>query len=113
MTTQERRFGKIKWFDNKRGFGFLTDIDSNEDIFVHFSSIQVNDNIYKTLIEGEYVEFSRSTDKNDKSIAVEVTGLRRGPLLCQNTTRRIYSVKNKNEHREHRESEKNVSSSSD
>ena len=44
--------GKVKWFDNKRGFGFIAQ-DSGQDVFVHFSSIQGKG--YKTLNEGEEV----------------------------------------------------------
>jgi len=46
--------GKVKWFDNKRGFGFIAQ-DSGQDVFVHFSSIQGKG--YKTLNEGEEVSF--------------------------------------------------------
>jgi cold shock protein len=46
--------GKVKWFDNARGFGFIVE-DSGQDVFVHFSSIQGNG--YKTLLEGEEVNF--------------------------------------------------------
>jgi CspA family cold shock protein len=46
--------GKVKWFDNKRGFGFIAQ-DSGQDVFVHFSSIQGKG--YKTLNEGEEVVF--------------------------------------------------------
>jgi cold shock protein len=46
--------GKVKWFDNKRGFGFIAQ-DSGQDVFVHFSSIQGKG--YKTLNEGEEVIF--------------------------------------------------------
>jgi CspA family cold shock protein len=46
--------GKVKWFDNARGFGFIVE-DSGQDVFVHFTSIQGNG--YKTLLEGEEVNF--------------------------------------------------------
>lgn len=46
--------GKVKWFDNKKGFGFIAQ-DSGQDVFVHFSSIQGKG--YKTLNEGEEVIF--------------------------------------------------------
>lgn len=46
--------GKVKWFDNKMGFGFITE-DSGRDVFVHHSSILGNG--YKTLNEGEPVVF--------------------------------------------------------
>ena len=46
--------GKVKWFDNKKGYGFIAPEEGN-DIFVHFSSIQGDG--YKTLEEGQEVEF--------------------------------------------------------
>jgi CspA family cold shock protein len=46
--------GKVKWFDNKRGFGFIAQ-DSGQDVFVHHSSIMGNG--FKTLNEGDEVIF--------------------------------------------------------
>ncbi|MBU1888092.1 MAG: cold shock domain-containing protein [Candidatus Omnitrophica bacterium] len=46
--------GKVKWFDNKKGYGFVTD-ESGKDIFVHHTAIQGEG--YKTLDEGQEVEF--------------------------------------------------------
>lgn len=47
--------GQVKWFDNKKGFGFIQMDGCAEDIFVHYSSIQ--DEGFKTLKDGEPVEF--------------------------------------------------------
>ena len=47
--------GKVKWFNAEKGFGFINRGDDNVDIFVHYS--QINQNGYKTLEEGETVEF--------------------------------------------------------
>ena len=46
--------GKVKWFDNKKGFGFIAQ-DSGQDVFVHHSSILGSG--FKTLNEGEEVIF--------------------------------------------------------
>ncbi len=46
--------GKVKWFNAAKGYGFITGDDGNE-VFVHFSSIQVDG--YKTLDEGQAVEY--------------------------------------------------------
>ena len=46
--------GKVKWFDNKKGYGFITPEDG-KDVFVHHSAIQGEG--YKTLEEGQEVEF--------------------------------------------------------
>lgn len=49
--------GTVKWFNDKKGFGFLADPDTGEDVFVHFSVIESGG--YRTLEEGEEVEFER------------------------------------------------------
>lgn len=46
--------GKVKWFDNKKGFGFIIQ-DDGQDIFVHHTAIQGQG--FKTLLEGEMVHF--------------------------------------------------------
>lgn len=46
--------GKIKWFDNQKGFGFIAQ-ESGQDVFVHFSSIQQKG--FRTLFEGDEVSF--------------------------------------------------------
>ena len=47
--------GRVKWFNNEKGYGFI-DYKENEDIFVHYSAI--NQDGFKTLTEGQYVEFN-------------------------------------------------------
>lgn len=51
----DRVTGTVKWFNNAKGFGFITR-DEGEDVFVHFRSIQGDG--YKTLDEGQLVEFN-------------------------------------------------------
>lgn len=52
----EKRQGKVKWFNNAKGFGFIQkDQNNNGDVFVHYSAIQGNG--FKTLEEGETVEY--------------------------------------------------------
>ena len=46
--------GKVKWFNAKKGFGFISDENGN-DVFVHFSALQMDG--FKVLDEGEEVEF--------------------------------------------------------
>ena len=93
----ETQLGRVKWFNNRKGFGFLTDCDSGDDIFIHFSAIQTPKEVYKALIEGEYVQYTSGTDKEGKTVALNVTGVRGGPLLCENTERRVYSIKRETE----------------
>ncbi|MCQ9616614.1 cold-shock protein [Paenalcaligenes niemegkensis] len=47
--------GTVKWFNDAKGFGFITPDNGGEDLFAHFSSIQMNG--FKTLKEGQKVLF--------------------------------------------------------
>jgi CspA family cold shock protein len=46
----------VKWFNDSKGFGFITPEDGSKDLFVHHSSIQTGDE-FRTLAEGERVQF--------------------------------------------------------
>jgi CspA family cold shock protein len=50
-----RTTGKVKWFNESKGFGFITPEGGDKDCFVHYSAIQGNG--FRTLTEGERVEF--------------------------------------------------------
>ena len=52
----ERKQGTVKWFNNTKGYGFISQ-ESGDDVFVHFQSI-VSDTDYKSLDEGDKVEFT-------------------------------------------------------
>jgi len=52
--------GTVKWFNEKKGFGFIVDPDIPTDIFVHFSVIQIDG--FKTLNEGDLVEYELYND---------------------------------------------------
>jgi CspA family cold shock protein len=54
--------GIVKWFDGKKGFGFITPTDGSADVFVHFSAIK-SDNEFKTLKEGMTVEYEVTQGK--------------------------------------------------
>ncbi len=65
------RKDRVKWFNNEKGYGFIEIVSQrDEDIFVHYSSIQCNG--YKTLKEGDLVEFNLiNTAKGKQAIDVK------------------------------------------
>lgn len=54
-TSSDRVIGTVKWFNDTKGFGFVTPEGSNEDLFIHFSSIQMDG--FKTLKENQKISF--------------------------------------------------------
>ena len=55
--------GTVKWFNATKGYGFITNDANAEDVFVHFSAIQVDG--FKTLEEGQKVTFDVESDPKD------------------------------------------------
>jgi len=66
----EENVGVVKWFNNNKGFGFINQDGIDEDIFVHFSSIDMKG--YKTLREGEKVGYTLITGDDGKLQAEDV-----------------------------------------
>jgi CspA family cold shock protein len=96
-----RLLGRVKWFNNKAGYGFITVSEgdrSGTDVFVHHSGIQVSNEQYKYLVQGEYVEFK--VDKTEGGAheyqAGDVSGINSGKLMCE--TRRDFR-QTRNNHR--------------
>lgn len=65
--------GTVKWFNPDKGFGFICDDETGEDVFVHFSAINVDG--FKTLNEGQKVTFETEPDpkNSEKMRAIDVT----------------------------------------
>ena len=86
--TQSRSVGKVKWFNNKAGYGFITASEGDfagKDIFVHYSTINVSNPQYKYLVQGEYVEFDlvKSQNESHEFQAMNVSGIKGGSIMCE------------------------------
>jgi len=97
-TPSEVFTGRVKWFNNKTGFGFITVTDgskSGTDLFAHHSAIKVETSQYKYLVQGEYLEFNISSSTNEKHEfqATNISGIKGGKLMCEtrneNKTQRV------------------------
>ena len=63
--------GKVKWFNEEKGYGFIVPEDGGDDIFFHFSSIQQKG--FKTMVGGQLVEFQASdTGEGKKATYVRI-----------------------------------------
>lgn len=87
-SSTDRYTGRVKWFNNKAGYGFITITDgpkTNTDVFVHHSAITVDSEQYKYLVQGEYVEFNltESNAGNHPFQAAIVGGIKNGKLMCE------------------------------
>ena len=95
VTPSERLTGRVKWFNNKAGYGFITVTDgdrSGTDVFVHHSAIDVENPQYKYLVQGEYVEFVliKTTSGDHEWQASNISGIKGGKLMCE--TRHEFKV---------------------
>lgn len=67
-----KKTGQVKWFNESKGFGFISPADGSKDVFVHFSAISGDG--FKTLTEGQQVEFSIQDSPRGPS-ATDVTAI--------------------------------------
>lgn len=81
---------RVKWFNRTAGWGFVSLTSSagdheNDDIFVHWKSLEVEDEQYKYLVNGEYIHLKINyTPKGEHSYqATNVTGIDGGKLMCE------------------------------
>ena len=83
--------GRVIRFFNRKGYGFVTDLNDNTDYFVHNSEIRVKDGIYRKLYPGEYVSYNL-VEREGKQTCSGVRGIMGYPLLVENEehTFRVY-----------------------
>lgn len=75
--------GKVKWFNNAKGYGFVNEDGKTEDLFAHYSAIQMDG--YKTLKAGQPVSFK--IIQGPKGLhAVEITGVAVELCSCDHTS---------------------------
>lgn len=67
--------GTVKWFNESKGYGFISNDEGGDDVFVHFSAILVDG--FKTLSEGQKVEYE--TEQDPKNSA-KLRAINVGPL---------------------------------
>jgi CspA family cold shock protein len=77
--------GIVKWFNSRKGYGFIT-TDKSEDIFVHFSSILDDESGFRTLYEGDKVEFEIVEGQKGKQ-AKDVRITEKGSRMKRNNFR--------------------------
>jgi len=88
-TSPDRRLGRVKWFNNKAGYGFLKVVENDgketDDVFVHHSSIKVSKEQFKYLVQGEYIDFTIGAIESGehKFQATEVSGVNGCKLMCE------------------------------
>ena len=82
-----RHIGRVKWFNNQKGYGFLTFMTESgewEDVFVHHSALAGEDtDSFRYLVQDEYVEFCRVSSSEALATASDVTGPIRNKLAYQ------------------------------
>ena len=85
--------GKVKWFNNAKGYGFIIEDGESEDLFAHFSSIQMEG--YKTLKAGQPVTFDKQpSDSGIHAINIQpVTESAPSSLASPNTASSIATFK--------------------
>lgn len=76
---------RVKWFNMVSGYGFLLDLDTKKEIFVHHSELKVKNDCFRFLMEGEYVEYEEGKTNSEKHEiqAVNVTGIKGNELICE------------------------------
>ncbi len=108
---QMRFTGRVKWFNNKQGYGFITITDSDQsgkDVYVNHKEIKVDSDQYTYLVQGEYVTFEIVSATGHENQAGNVRGIQDGKLMCE--TRNELKVERSKYNNEKKKVEKPVTS---
>jgi len=97
-----RHTGQVKWFSRDRGLGFIRELKKDSessdenDIFVHYTGLRTSSNdVYKTLYDGEYIEFVETSMEDGRKIATDITGIYENELMCENVYKKKQNSKNR------------------
>lgn len=85
--------GKVKWFNNKKGYGFITDSEG-KDVFVHYSAIMCDG--FKSLNEGDIVEFEIGEGTTGREQAVNVNPILTLQMITETLKNEKLSAKKEN-----------------
>ena len=70
--------GTVKWFDDKKGYGFIKADDDKKDVFVHYSNVDnIDSNGFRTLLDGQKVEYELTKASNGRLQACNVRSLKK------------------------------------
>lgn len=81
--------GTVKWFDKKKGYGFITPDDGSADIFIHYSAIEGGGDEFKIVYEGDIVEYEITEGKKGPQ-ASNVTIIEKGPRTNSRSRKSFY-----------------------
>ena len=105
FNSEEKYTARVKWFNNRSGYGFATVTGGErdgEDVFVHHSGITVDGEQYKYLVQGEYVEFNLRSSDNERHPfqADNIRGINGCVLMCETHHETKRQRENNNNNRE-------------
>lgn len=101
--------GRVIRFFNRKGYGFINDLNDGNDYFIHNTEIKCKEGIYRKLYPGEYVSYNL-VERDGRKVCSDVRGIMGNPLLVENEdhTYRVFPKTNKEYYQN-----QDVSSSSD